>query len=203
MAHSSYDLTRCRTSAYPHILTGVQKFEIQEYSVAVSKTFNFSLDSTVCVEQILAAFGERDYWMDRLSTFNGIDTLESLEVDPDGSVTAVMVKDVQRGREPSPLAKFFPRNWRVVQREAWHPIDADQVSGDVSIASDGVPGSAAGAALLAPIATGSRLKCAARVEFKVPLVGGQIESVMGRILVQNVTAVQHFTADWITAHRRG
>ncbi|OBB23913.1 hypothetical protein A5792_31390 [Mycolicibacterium peregrinum] len=167
----------------------------------MSKTFNLSLDSPVGVEQILAAFGEREYWLARLSIFSGIDTLESLSVDRDGSVTAILTKDVQRNRESSPLAKFFPENWRVVQRETWHPLSGNRVGGDLSITPSRAPGSAAGTALLAPIATGSRLKCAAKVEFKVPLIGGEIERMMGRVLVQNITALQHFTADWIAKHK--
>lgn len=135
-----------------------------------------------------------------MSAFSGIDTLETLSVDSDGSVTAVLVKDVSRGRGPSPIAKFFPQEWRVAQREVWHPVDGNRVNGVLSIVSDGVPGSVAGTALLAPSTQGSHLECTAKVEFKAPLIGGQIEHLMGRVLVQNITALQRFTAEWITAH---
>ncbi|MUL83977.1 DUF2505 domain-containing protein [Mycobacterium sp. CBMA247] len=164
------------------------------------RSFNFSLDSSSGVEQILAAFGERDYWLARLSAFSGIDTLERLSVDPDGSVTAVIVKDVHRNGEPSPIARFFPQDWRVVQQEQWHPVGERRVSGEVSIVPNGAPGSAAGTALLTPTRNGSRLKCTATVEFTVPLIGGRIENLMGRVLVQNITALQAFTTEWINTH---
>jgi hypothetical protein len=42
------------------------------------------------------------------------------------------------------------------------------------------------------------MKCNATVEFKVPLIGGKIESLIGRQLAQQFSAIQGFTAKWIT-----
>jgi uncharacterized protein DUF2505 len=84
-----------------------------------------------------------------------------------------------------------------VQKEAWSPIDGDKVRGEVSFAPRGAPGSGLGAAIrtdaerLAP--EGHRT-----VEFKVPLIGGKIESVIGRQLVEHISAILRFTAKWIT-----
>jgi hypothetical protein len=38
------------------------------------------------------------------------------------------------------------------------------------------------------------------VEFKVPLIGGAVESVVGRLLVQNISSMQRFTTEWIKQH---
>jgi hypothetical protein len=54
--------------------------------------------------------------------------------------------------------------------------------------------------LLAPAQNGSRLKCTATVEFNVPLIGGKIESMIGRQLVEQISALHRFTAEWITEH---
>lgn len=148
----------------------------------------------------MSAFGERDYWLARLSRFGALDTLDSLSVESDGTVTAVMVKDAHRREERSPIAKYLPTQWRVAQKEQWHPIGERQVRGKLSITSYGTPAYAAGTALLAPAGAGSRLECAATVEFKAPLFGKQVEKAMGRILTQSVTALQNFTADWIDVH---
>ena len=87
-----------------------------------------------------------------------------------------------------------------MQNETWSPIGGGQVRGEVSIAARGAPGSGLGTALLAPAQNGSRLKCTATVEFKVPLVGGKIESLIGRQLVEQFSVIQRFTAKWITEH---
>ncbi|MHC9296986.1 DUF2505 domain-containing protein [Mycobacterium sp. LTG2003] len=164
------------------------------------RSFDFSVDSPASVEQIRSAFAERDYWHARLSTFGGLGRLEQLTVAPDGSVTAVVVKELLHDGLPGPAAKFFPRQWRVEQKEVWSPIDDGMVRGEVSVVPHGAPGSGAGTALLAPTRSGSRLKCTATVEFRVPVIGGQIENIMGRMLVQNISVLQRFTTEWIKDH---
>ena len=79
-------------------------------------------------------------------------------------------------------------------------LTCGRVRGEVSIATRGAPGSGLGTVLLAPAQNGSRMNCTATVEFKVPLVGGKIESVMGRSLAQQFSVIQRFTAKWITEH---
>jgi hypothetical protein len=166
----------------------------------VPRSVEFSFESPISVEQIHSAFSAEDYWLARLAAFGGFGRLDSLTIGTDGSVTVVIIQDLRPDGLPSLVAKFFPHDWRVVQNETWSPIDGGMVRGDVSIATHGVPGSGFGMALLAPTQNGSRMKCTATVEFKVPLVGGQIESVMGRLLVQQMSVIQRFTADWITEH---
>lgn len=163
----------------------------------MSRSFDFTVDSSASVEQICAAFANRDYWQARLSSFGGLGDLESLVVDPDGSVTAVCVKDLRPDGLPGPAARLFPREWRVVQSESWRPLGDGRVCGEVRLVSHGAPGSGAGSALLTPTVAGCRLTCRATVEFNVPLIGGQIEGVMGKSLIQNITMLQRFTADWI------
>jgi len=85
-----------------------------------------------------------------------------------------------------------------VQNETWGPIVGGVVRGEVSIVSHGAPGSGFGTALLAQAQNGSRMKCNATVEFKVPLIGRKIESLIGRQLAQQFSAIQGFTAKWIT-----
>ena len=164
------------------------------------RSFDFSVESPVSVERIHSAFSEEDYWLARLAAFGGIGRLDSLIVDTDGSVTVAIIGDVRHEGLPGLVAKLYPREWQVVQNETWSPIDGGRVRGEVSIATRGAPGSGLGLVLLAPAQNGSRLKCTATVEFKVPLVGGKIESFIGRQLVQQISEIQRFTAKWITEH---
>lgn len=166
----------------------------------MSRSFQFSVVSPATVEQIQSAFSDETYWLARLANFGGAGRLDSLTVGPDGAIDAILVHDLRPEGLSGPLAKFYPRQWRLVQTEKWHPIGDGRIRGDVSVIAHGAPGSGAGRALLAPTRCGSRFKCAATVEFKVPLIGGQIENMMGRSLVENTTAVQEFTAQWIDQH---
>jgi Protein of unknown function (DUF2505) len=167
---------------------------------AMPRSFDLSVESPVSVEQIVSAFSEEDYWLARLAAFGGIGTLDSLIVGTDGSVTVVIIQDLRHEWLPGLVAKLYPREWQVVQNETWSPIDGGRVRGEISIATRGAPGSGLGMVLLAPAQNGSRLKCTATVEFKVPLVGGKIESFIGRQLVEQISVIQRFTTKWITEH---
>jgi Protein of unknown function (DUF2505) len=165
------------------------------------RSVDFLIESSASVEQIHSAFCEEDYWLARLEAFGGgIGKLDSLIIGTDGSVTVAISEDVRHERLPGLVAKFYPRDWQVVQSETWSPIGEGLVRGEVSIASHGAPGSGFGTALLAPARNGSRLECTATVEFKVPLVGGKIESLLGRQLAKQFSVIQGFTAKWITEH---
>ena len=98
------------------------------------------------------------------------------------------------------VAKLYPGDLEVVHNESWSPIGGGRVRGQVSVAARGAPGSGRGAAVLAPAQNGSRLKCTVTVDFKVPLLGGKIESFIGRQIVEQIAVVQHFTTKWITEH---
>ena len=163
----------------------------------VPRSVEFSIKSSASVEQIQAAFSAEDYWLARLAAFGGFGTLDSLIIDTDGSATVVIVHELRHDGLPALVAKFFPLNWQVVQTETWSPIGDGSVRGKVGIATLGAPGSGLGTALLAPARNGSRLNCTATVEFNVPLVGGKIESVIGRSLAHQFSDVQRFTANWI------
>lgn len=158
------------------------------------------METPATVEQIQLAFAEEEYWLARLANFGGTGRLDSLAIGSDGAVVATLVHDLRPEGLPGPLAKFYPRQWRSVQTERWRPIGDGCVRGEVNIITHGAPGSGAGRTLLAPARCGSQLKCTATVEFKVPLIGGQIENMIGRSLVENTTAVQEFTAQWIDQH---
>ncbi len=164
------------------------------------RSFDFSVESPVSVEQIHSAFSDEDYWLARLAPSGGINRLDSLIVGTDGSVTVAVIGDGRHEGLPGLVAKLYPREWQVVQNETWSPIEGGRVRGEVSIATRGAPGSGLGIVLLAPAQNGSRLTCTATVEFKVPLVGGKIESFIGRQLVQQISELQRFTAEWITEH---
>lgn len=165
---------------------------------AVPRSVDFSVDSSATVEQLHSAFSEESYWLARLATFGGFGRLDTLTIDPDGSTRVVIIQDLRHEGLPGLVAKFFPREWQVVQTETWSPIDDGQVRGEISIVTHGAPGSGLGTAVLAPTPHGSRLNCSATVEFKVPLIGGKIESLISRLLAQQISGLQRYTVKWIT-----
>ena len=163
------------------------------------RSFDVSVDSPTTVEQVHAALSGEDYWLARLATLNGSTTLDSLIIDDDQTVRVATAQDVGRDLLPGIVAKFYRRDVKVRHTETWRPIDG-QLRGQISVAVSGAPGSGSGSALVAPTGSGSRLTLAGNVEFKVPLVGGTIESFIAREFARTIPEIQHFTAMWITEH---
>ncbi|BBY92742.1 hypothetical protein MGALJ_24110 [Mycobacterium gallinarum] len=162
------------------------------------RSVDFCVKSPASVEQIHSAFSDENYWQTRLAEFGGFGTLDSLVIDSDRAATVVIIQKLRHEGLPKIVARFFPRDWKVVQKETWRPIGDGLVRGEIDIASHGAPGSGSGVALLAPTESGSRLDCNATVEFRVPLVGGKIESMIGHMLSQQFNIIERFTTKWIT-----
>lgn len=163
------------------------------------RSFDVSTNSPARVEQVYAAFSGEDYWLARLATLNGSTSLESLIVDDDRTVRVATTQDLGRDLLPGIVAKFYRRDLKFRHTETWRPVD-DQLHGEISVAVSGAPGSGSGAALVAPAQNGSRLAFTGTVEFKVPLVGGTIESFIAREFERGIPEIQHFTAAWVTEH---
>jgi Protein of unknown function (DUF2505) len=164
------------------------------------RSFDVLVDSPVSVEQVHSAFGDEDYWLARIAAFGGSKTLDSLVVDSDGTVTVTITEDLRRNALPGILANLYRGDLNVRSTETWRPVADRQVSGEISVAVTGAPGSGHGAAVLAPVPNGSRLTFTATVEFKVPLVGGTIESYVAREFARGIPEIQRFTTEWIFEH---
>jgi hypothetical protein len=164
------------------------------------RSFDVSVDSPASVEQVHTAISGEDYWLARLATLNGSTTLESLIVDDDQTVRVATTQDLGRDLLPGIVAKFYRRDLKIRHTETWTPLGDSQLRGEISVAVSGAPGSGSGAALVAPTQSGSQLTLTGTVEFKVPLVGGTIESFIAREFAQGIPNIQDFTAKWVAEH---
>ncbi|MEA2484828.1 MAG: hypothetical protein QOC55_2775, partial [Thermoleophilaceae bacterium] len=115
------------------------------------------------------------------------------------TVRVATSQDLGRDLLPGIVAKFYRRDLKVRHTEAWRPIDG-QLHGHITVAVSGAPGSGSGTALVAPTQDGSRLTFEGSVEFKVPVVGGTVESFIGREFARAIPDTQHFTATWVAEH---
>jgi Protein of unknown function (DUF2505) len=164
------------------------------------RSFDFSVKSAVSAAQIHSAFSDEDYWLARLAEFGGVGRLESLAIGADGCTRVVIVQDLVHDWLPGLFAKLYPGDLQVVQKETWSLIGGGMVRGEVITAARGAPGSGLGTVVMAPDQNGTRLRCTATVQVKVPLVGGTIEKFVGRQMAEETPVMLRFTAKWITEH---
>jgi Protein of unknown function (DUF2505) len=165
--------------------------------VAMSRSFEVMTDSPASVEQIHAAYCQEGYWQARIAAGSAAATsLDTLIIDPDGSVTVVVTQHVGRQLLKGPLAKLLPGDVKLVHNETWKRDGDGGVSGRISI-SAGVLGSGHADNRLAPADQGSRLRSAGKVEVKIPLVGGKIEKFIKGGMAQSISEIMLFTTTWI------
>jgi hypothetical protein len=164
------------------------------------RSFDVSFDSPASVEQVHSAFGDEGYWLARLAAFGGSKTLDSLIVDSDGTISVVSSEDLRHKALPGILSTLYRGDLNVVSKERWTPTDHRRVSGEIIVAVTGAPGSGHGTAMLAPSGSGSRLELAGTVKFKVPVVGGTIESYVAAEFAKGLSEIQRFTTTWISEH---
>jgi hypothetical protein len=163
------------------------------------RPFDVSVESPASVDQVHAAFSTEDYWLARLGNMSGGTTLESLVVDEDRTVRVTTTQDLGRDLLPGIVSKFYRRDIKVRHTETWTP-SGDQLDGQITVAVSGAPGSGSAAATVMPTAKGSLLTLNGSVEFKVPLVGGTVESFIAREFAHGIPDIQDFTARWVTEH---
>ncbi len=166
------------------------------------RIFELAVDSPVSVEQILAAFGDAEYWQARLAAFDGgTATLDSLTVDADGVVSVVLTVSLFASRLPKLVTTLARGELEMKRTETWYSIGDGQAQGEIEVAVPGAPVSATGEVMLAPMARGSRLAFSTTVQVNVPLLGGQVEDFIVGRLGREIGAVQGFTDAWIAANR--
>ena len=166
------------------------------------KSFDIAVDYEGSVEQVQAAFRDRQYWLARLAD-SGVDdaSLDSLEAHADGGVTVVTTQVIRSDRLPAVVAQFHRGDLRIERRETWSPVTGGQASAIVDGAITGAPVSLKGAATLRKgTGSGARLEFHVTVEVRIPLVGGKVEGLIGSQLVDLVVAEQRFTTTWIAEH---
>jgi Protein of unknown function (DUF2505) len=152
------------------------------------------------VEQVHRAFGDEQYWLERLADSGADDySLDSMTVNGEG-IDVVTTQTLRADRLPGVVTQFHRGDLSFVREETWTPISDGLATATVKGAITGAPATLSGTALLAPAKSGagSRLEFNASVEVKVPLVAGKIENFIGSALVDLLIAEQRFTTVWIT-----
>jgi len=164
----------------------------------MSRSVDLAADTPASVEQILSAFGDEAYWHARLAEFDGgTATLESLDVDDDGTVRVKIRVGLMPERLPKVVTQLAPGDLQMLRDETWSPSDDGSVGGVIAVAVPGAPVSASGHARLSPTGSGSRMSYTATVKVKIPLVGGNIESWMCGRTTDEIAKVHVFTNTWI------
>jgi hypothetical protein len=167
----------------------------------MARSFSCEVESPLSVDEIHGAFRERDFWQARLEDAAGGALLESFEQRPDGSVHVVVAQQVAGSVLPGPIGRRYPRGLEVVQGQTWSVGGADKLVGEVRTEARGLPGSGRSRLELATPRDDGTVACTGTFEFKVPLVGGTLENLFGRQLIDSTPGLLDFIARWLRERR--
>jgi hypothetical protein len=165
----------------------------------MSRSFEIVSDSAASVEEIHAAFGREDYWLDRLAG-DAASTLDSFTVDAAGAVEVHITQHLGRQVLPSLVANFVPGDLKLLYRETWRPAGDGHVRGESHVTASGGLGSSRADNVLTPAGSASQLRSAGKVVVKIPLVGGKLEKSIGDSLANSIPATLRYTTTWIAEH---
>ncbi|WNG85161.1 DUF2505 domain-containing protein [Mycobacterium sp. ITM-2016-00317] len=162
------------------------------------RSFDLTTEAPAGVADVLAAFGLREYWLDRLAAYGGDSMrLDSLDVAQDGTVAVRTTQDLRADMLPGAIARVLPGDTKIMRTETWRPAVDGRAHGDFSITARGVPSSGSGTMLLTAAGSGSVLRVNGTLEVRVPMVGGRIERYVADLIGKEVPQMQRFTAEWI------
>lgn len=165
------------------------------------RSFDVITETAAGVAEVMAAFGDRDYWMARLAAYGGDSMrLDSLLVDAAGTIEVRTTQDLRADMLPGGIARMLPGDTSILRTESWRPPTGPTpgvAHGEFTIAARGVPSSGAGTMALAPVAAGSSLRVSGTLEVRIPVVGGRIERYVADLIGREVPQMQQFTAEWI------
>jgi hypothetical protein len=162
------------------------------------RSFDMAAEYDGSVERIRRAFGEKQYWLDRLAE-SGADraTLDAITTTADGGVDVLTTQTIRADRLPGVVTQFHHGDLSFVREETWTAVADGRAVAVVKGSIPGAPATLDGAADLAPIPTGSQLRFTASIEVRIPLVGGKVENFIRSQLADLLMAEQRFTTAWI------
>ncbi|MGE5697494.1 MAG: DUF2505 domain-containing protein [Candidatus Sericytochromatia bacterium] len=167
------------------------------------RTVDWSSESPFGVEQVLSAFSDEGYWLARMAAYGaGTDTLDSLIVDPDGSVTVATTLSVFGDRLPAMVTQVYRGDVKMVRTETWSRAGDGGVRGQISTVAHGAPLSVLTEALLVPVPEGSMATYTTMVHVRVPVLGAKIEKHIASKVPEQIAERHRFTVAWISENAR-
>ncbi|MFE3291317.1 DUF2505 domain-containing protein [Rhodococcus sp. NPDC059234] len=152
------------------------------------------------VAAVHRALTSERYWHDRLAEVGGPGASLGHVTVGEGTVDVQMTQSVPAEHLPAVVTKVRPGDLVITRTETWGPLTGDSSAGTFTARVDGVPATLTGTMTLAADGTGTILTMEGKVEVKLPLIGGRIESAIADQVSELLDNENEFTARWLSEH---
>ncbi|WP_072689575.1 DUF2505 domain-containing protein [Rhodococcus marinonascens] len=164
----------------------------------MAKSFEYSEEIAYPLDRVHATVTNPAFWQHRFEK-----APEKLTLDASrgpGTLTAIMRDSIGVSSLPSIVSKVVSGELKVERIDEWGALDGNRADGRISGSSTGIPVQIdCTSALRASGEEATVLEVAGSVEVKVPLVGGQIESLIrkqvGDMIGQDRAAIEKSLGD--------
>lgn len=148
------------------------------------------------VDQVHGALIDEAYWRRRLRVSDNVD----VQFDRSGGGLAVAITESTDPEQFPAVVRAVIRGPMTVRRsDSWGPLDGDRAAGTIGGSSTGLPVTIEATAVLSGDGDGrTRLLVRGQVRVKIPLVGGQIETLAKQMVIKLVERDREELAAWLT-----
>jgi len=166
------------------------------------RSFDMATEYEGTVEQVHAAFCDRQYWLARLAASGADDwALNGFSLGDDGGVDVVTTQVLRADRLPGVVHQFHHGDLEIRRAETWTGLCGGVAQASVASSIVRAPVTLNGEASLSSVAARALLALQAVVEVRIPLVGGKMEKFIGTQLINLLNTEQEFTTRWIAGNR--
>lgn len=146
----------------------------------MAKRFEFSTALDHPVEQVHATLTDTRFWAHRFEA-----APEKIVIDSSrgpGALTVTMTDTITSDALPGIVGKFVSGEMRMERIDTWDAMNGDRATGRFVGSATGIPVQIDGTFSLKPVAAGSVLEVKGSAAVKIPLVGGQIEGLVKKMV---------------------
>ncbi|NEW39520.1 DUF2505 domain-containing protein [Nocardia cyriacigeorgica] len=145
------------------------------------------------VAAVRAAFGDEQYWKDRIAAVGGPNArLESVTVEGE-QVHVEVVQAIAAELLPAAITAVRPGDLIIPRTESWTGNSAT-----FEARVEGAPAEVRGTITLSDVDAGATAVVDGGIEVKVPLFGGKIEAAIAERLTELLAEETEFTNAWLS-----
>ncbi|MEN0134534.1 MAG: DUF2505 domain-containing protein [Rhodococcus sp. (in: high G+C Gram-positive bacteria)] len=163
----------------------------------MAKSFDYSEEVAYPIDRVHAALTDPAFWQHRFE--EAPDKLTLDDSRGPGTLTATMRDTIGASSLPGLVRKVVTGELKVERADAWGALDGDHADGRITGSSTGIPVQIEGTSVLRASGDVTVLGLTGTVQVKIPLVGGQIESLIrklvGDMVGQDRDAIEKWLAD--------
>lgn len=159
----------------------------------MAKTFDIAEELTCPADVAYATITNPEYWRQRFA-----EKPDNYSLDPAPGAFTITVRDTIAQDSLPALVRPVVSGDIVAERvDVWGPLEGERAVGTVAATASGVPLTVEGTLEIAASGAGSVLRATGTVTVKIPLIGGQIENMMRKMVEDMLVRDRDRIHEWL------